>query len=588
MEEGPFQSSPLQSSLRNPSFPPNPYSTFSAARQWPVRHTSFKYNKLLPCSTKVRSVTRNLEVYVLPLIADAKKDDIFITCKTEKPDISQMPDNRRVIMLVGATGTGKATLINGMVNYLLQVEWKDKFRFEVIDDNDSIGQQKPNQITTYHLLDTEYLRVPYGVTIIYTPGFEDSGLLEADKASFSHLRNFFLNPDGIGRLDAIGFVTQSSQGRLTPTQEFIINGIRGIFGESVMDNFFLMTTFADAHKPPALDAVKRAGFDCKAHFKFNNSALFVDNTRNQAGGSLEETFWRMGMESFEEFFDHLGKVQRTHVFRNDEVLSKRRELQTVAQDLRNQIQNGVIRIQEFQQEEKTLKDYQREIQLSRDFTYQVKVQKQRVIDLRGRGIHTTNCIQCSYTCHERCHVPDNKEKYKCSSMQNGYCKYCPKKCKWDEHRNTPYHYEWYETVETRTVEDLRARYNIATTGRSQTLALMKSLEEDLKKTHHAVLQLIHQTKECLQRLNNIAFNPDTVSDTKYIDTLIQAEREQKKPGFAERIEVLQELHKEADLVAQMSKVDFDKYMKADYKEFFDQLKPEVLQSMQQQPNCILQ
>jgi putative ribosome biogenesis GTPase RsgA len=169
----------------------------------------------LPCSTKVRSVTRNLEVYVLPLIADAKKDDIFITCKTEKPDISQMPDNRRVIMLVGATGTGKAMLINGMVNYLLQVEWKDKFRFEVIDDNDSIGQQKPNQITTYHLLDTEYLRVPYGVTIIYTPGFEDSGLLEADKASFSHLRNFFLNPDGIGRLDAIGFVTQSSQGRLT-------------------------------------------------------------------------------------------------------------------------------------------------------------------------------------------------------------------------------------------------------------------------------------------------------------------------------------------------------------------------------------
>lgn len=36
-------------------------------------------------------------------------------------------------MLVGETSTGKSTLVDGFVNYVLGVNWIDSLRFSVID-----------------------------------------------------------------------------------------------------------------------------------------------------------------------------------------------------------------------------------------------------------------------------------------------------------------------------------------------------------------------------------------------------------------------------------------------------------------------
>ena len=36
-------------------------------------------------------------------------------------------------MLVGATGSGKSTLIDGFANYLFEVNWEDEFRFTLLN-----------------------------------------------------------------------------------------------------------------------------------------------------------------------------------------------------------------------------------------------------------------------------------------------------------------------------------------------------------------------------------------------------------------------------------------------------------------------
>ena len=49
-------------------------------------------------------------------------------------------------MVLGATGSGKSTLIDGMVNYMLDVAWDDNARFKVIDLTEEEKQKQLDQV----------------------------------------------------------------------------------------------------------------------------------------------------------------------------------------------------------------------------------------------------------------------------------------------------------------------------------------------------------------------------------------------------------------------------------------------------------
>jgi energy-coupling factor transporter ATP-binding protein EcfA2 len=556
---------------KEPKPEPNPISPYAERKDFSLAID------ILKDSTKVVSEPGEPQVFKLPTLpeADPEENDV-IMCPVGKPGRWMHISRHRVVMVVGATGAGKTTLINGMANYLFGVEWRDNFRFKLIADDEEGGNDqatsKAKHIIAYYFPWHTGSKVPYGLTIIDTPGFGDTGGLKEDKRTFHQIRQLFMNPAGIHQLDAIGFVTQSSLGRLTPTQQYIFDSILSIFGKDIGDNIFLMATFADAHKPPVLDAVNKAGIKYQASFRFNNSALFVDNEQETENGNFDEMFWKMGMRSFESFFNHIGKIETKSLLQTREVLIEREQLQILVQGLQPQIQLGLAKIDEFRQEERVVKEHEAEISISKDFKYEVKVKKQKVISLIGQGVFTTNCLQCNYTCHNGCAFSKDEDKIRCRAMKNGYCTVCTKKCKWDQHRNTPYRYEWYDVVETRTSEDLQRRYSIATSGKSKVESLMASLESDLKMMRQVVLQMVHQTKKCLQRLSEIALKPNPLTEVEYIDMLIVTEEQECRLRYRERIRALTDLRKEAELLSRMSDVKIEQYIKTtDHKSFFDQL-----------------
>ena len=49
-------------------------------------------------------------------------------------------------MLVGATGSGKTTLIDGIINYITDVSWDDDFRFSLVDLTDDEKKNHTNQV----------------------------------------------------------------------------------------------------------------------------------------------------------------------------------------------------------------------------------------------------------------------------------------------------------------------------------------------------------------------------------------------------------------------------------------------------------
>ncbi|CAH1776360.1 unnamed protein product, partial [Owenia fusiformis] len=219
----------------------------------------------------------------------------------------------RVIMIVGATGAGKSTLINGMVNYMFGLNWNDSERLKLIPEqlNHNQAESQTKAISSYTIHHEPGLKVPFTVTIIDTPGFGDTGGYKRDEQITEQIREFFTTSgaNGIDHIDAVGFVTQSSLPRLTPTQRYIFDKILSLFGRDIEDNILMLLTFADAQKPPVLSGIKEAGFKYSDYFKFNNSAIFAEKEEHSRNEVFNKMFWEMGEESFKTFFEAIGKFE---------------------------------------------------------------------------------------------------------------------------------------------------------------------------------------------------------------------------------------------------------------------------------------
>ena len=470
----------------------------------------------------------------------------------------------KVLMVVGATGAGKTTLINGMVNYILGIKWEDKFRYKLVAEDSKVSQahSQTKEITAYTFHPMKGSAVPYTFTIIDTPGFGDTEGLKRDKEITDQIKEFFSipPPNGIDHIDGIGFVTQASLARLTPTQEYIFTSILSIFGKDMAENIFILITFADGQTPPVMEAIKKAKIPAKKFHKFNNSAIFADNTETTQENEDEEDeddrfdkmFWKMGARSFKKFFRDFEKSQSVSLQLTQEVLKEREQLQNMVEGLTPQINQGLSKIEEMRQEENILKQRETEIEQNKSFTYSVKVTKAKKKDLRGTGQHTTTCLRCNFTCHTNCAYANDDDKKSCCAMDgSGYCKVCTKHCHWQEHSNLPYIFEYETVTEKRTSEDLKKRYEVAQSGKNIVEGMIEKLEGDLTEMHNNVLSMMFKAQQSLQRLDEIALKPNPLTRTEYLELLIESEKNEAKPGWKQRVQYYEEAKRQAEILSKV-------------------------------------
>ena len=112
-----------------------------------------------------------------------------------KSKLGAYPKNEKVIMILGATGSGKTTLINSMINYVFGIEYEDKYRFKLVtEDSDGGGNQAFSQtsyITAYTIHHQKGFKVDHTLTIIDTPGFGHTRGIQRDTEITKQIHDFF-------------------------------------------------------------------------------------------------------------------------------------------------------------------------------------------------------------------------------------------------------------------------------------------------------------------------------------------------------------------------------------------------------------
>ena len=519
-----------------------------------------------------------------------KRNEKLLKCVLQYGrELKSLTDFRKekVILVVSETGAGKTTLINSFANYIYGVKWSDDFRLRVINESESVSQSQTKNITAYTFPHVPGMKIDYTLTIVDTPGFGGTGTgnesLLQDRKISADIKEFFSE---FHQIHGVLFVTQASNAGLTQTLLYVFEAVLGVFGRDITDHIFLMTTFADGLRPAVLTTVKAANFPYKQYFKFNNSALYAiknghsgDSDDEDEGGSFEELSWKMGMDSFKKFFKkHFDQIPAQSLWQTKEVLSEREHLQLVINHVSKKIRDGLTCVDALRTEESLLKEYESEMIANKDYTYKVKITKQRKVSLEGTGMFVMNCLSCNVTCHDSCTIADDCDKYKCSAMvpnddkEKIHCSVCTKKCNWKMHVSNPYKFVLYEETEERSSAELLERYKAATNKKDAKQLVVDGIQQEVKVLEDEVMGLIAEAKRHFEHLDEIALRPINRSEVDYIDSLIATEESEARPGFTDRVKMLQEFRHMAELTHQIK--DLDLNHTTDGQSVFEKLRPQ--------------
>ncbi|ROL48124.1 Stonustoxin subunit alpha [Anabarilius grahami] len=477
----------------------------------------------------------------------------------------------KVILLLGSTGAGKTTLINVMINYILGVKWQDSYRFKLINEvtNRSQAESQTSNVSSYELYNQPGFQIPYSLTIVDTPGFGDTRGIAHDKLITEQVKSFLCSPLGIDHIDAVCFVVQASLARLSANQRYIFDSILSIFGKDVAENLIILVTFADGKDIPVLEATKAADLPCQknkkgqpTHFNFNNSAVYADKKEEQPTTSdsdsddnddddkLTELVWDKTFKQMKAFFKALGSIESKDLTQTIKVLEERERLEKAMTSLTPQITAGLCKMSEIKKFKQCLENESENMAQNEDFEQDVEVMKANRTPV---NCFTMNCNTCFFTCHSNCFLPAEDSVQTCAVMEGDHCIICPENCHYSAHSKENFMWTYETKIEKKTIKELKDNFMKAKGKFMDSKQILDALEEELHGIEEKLRKLIKLSSDCLRRLDETALKPKSLSTAEYLEILIKTEKEEKSPGFEDRIVGLEKMKQEALILEKIAK-----------------------------------
>ena len=525
------------------------------------------------CKEGIKIATKGKPTYMLTMIDTWDGDGQLCREDLGKPPISGIAKNEKVFLVFGSSGSEKATWINAMFNYILDVKYTDNFRFKLIIDEDISNQavSQTQHITIYTIHHQDGFKIDYTLTVIDTPCFSGARAIQTEKDIGLQLGQIFDPQNGcVDHIDAVCFVTSASSAQFPPDEKYMFTSICSLFGSDLGDNTYMLLTSADGKQPQIMPAIKAANIPHQACFRFNNSAIFGD-TELEGNGDFDmddeseyftRMFWDLGMKSFDRFLSKVSHVRAKVLTLTSEVLNERTRLELNVENLNLQVRLGLSKMDQLRIEEELLKQFHDAIESNKDYTYKIKRLEVKKIPIPDKR-NTTTCLTCNFTCHNDCSIQNDCDRAKCSVMDQHKspvsCTQCPGRCIWSVHCNICYLLEQHMTTETCTLLDLKARYEQASGKKLTAEQVYHKVHEKFEAVESQIKSNMSEISSSLGKLQDIALKNNPMAQIEYMDIRIETEMNEATPGWQERLKSLRDLRQQAQNIIDISQGCYDPF-----------------------------
>ena len=400
------------------------------------------------------------DLYVFPL----ENRNAFLT--TSKKFIFGEADHRdghihRTVLLIGACSSGKASLINSMINWIFGVDVDDPFRFQLINPH----QEDDQNVTVYEINSVKGFRVDYSLTIINTPDYvgEDA---EKNKQTTETIRKFFDDDvTGIQQVDVVGFVLDSSECELEPVNLHIYCSLISIFGNGIKEIVKFFGNCDNGEDPPLLSAISEDGHPL--HHKLENLKKFLSSIA-------------------------LTSTKSTSVFK--QALDEMKRLEATVLGLRYRMKMEMAKFEEIRKKNKIFK----RISSHQHFKFEVNASavKRTILPIDN---YATNCINCETTCRPVSDIFDVP-----LADKSGVCPVCPGKCPWKDHVNQSFKWKYIREKQVITPDAIWKEYETKLEKTLTRREVIKAMNSEVEVKKEDLVGIIHTVLLCSIQLNGVA------------------------------------------------------------------------------------
>ena len=467
----------------------------------------------------------DLDLYTIPLkklagsaTSNAIERYVFSEIKEECNTSSEPNELHKTIMLLGPADKSKITLINAMINYIFDVNWEDKFRFQLIEDKMDI-QHQTSSVKVYTIRHAVGFRIPYSLTIVDV--VQDAKFLEEyDMRGPEMIRNFLESENQ--QVDFVSLVFQPSE----------YNSVLSFFGKDLKGNSnFILTT--DKQMSESLSMPSQ--FEDFHRHNIKSEDFFQSNRLTDSSS------WGKVQKNFDVFFNQLSTMKTKSLLQTKCVLEERRRFETALDELQSQIMNGLVEKEEMWDAKQSVIASEKKIHaLSKKIDK--KKEDSRKVELPA-GQYVSNCSECRVTCHH--------SRFYASWGCTPSCRVCPGKC--DSTTHSAENYKWERIL--LPIDNFHEINEKLKTERNLLQVLhdrVGKLEKDVCDIVKGVDKQIEVLWKYLQNLDKIALCNVYYILPNSIDEKIKAEIEKKQPGSAERIEILRKSCLRSEIIGKIN------------------------------------